>query len=149
MMDEETVIRFFSKVYIPEDDDECWEWLAGNHKDGYGQFFYNGKMFLAHRLSYEFFFGQIPEGLCVRHKKCDNPPCVNPRHLKLGDHQDNMTDRNRKGRQANAMVTESDIVEIRSIYERKELSQYEIAIRFGIGRTQVGRIVNRTHWKTI
>jgi hypothetical protein len=52
---------------------------------------------MAHRASWEAYRGPIPKGMWVLHK-CDTMPCVNPDHLFLGTHQDNMTDKTRKGR---------------------------------------------------
>lgn len=71
----------------------CWIWKAASTGFGYGSF--RNKM--AHRESYELFIGEIPKNLWVLHR-CDNPPCVNPKHLFLGTLQDNITDMVRKGR---------------------------------------------------
>jgi hypothetical protein len=73
-------------------DNGCWEY-TGFKNYGYGEC-NAGKV---HRLSYEYYIGTIPIGLCVLHK-CDNPPCFNPKHLFLGTQRDNMKDRDKKGR---------------------------------------------------
>lgn len=86
--------RFWSKTqYSPG----CWEWTANALKSGYGRFKLDGKQMYAHRVAYELMVGLIPPGVKVRHK-CDNPPCVNPDHLELGTHADNMRDRDERGR---------------------------------------------------
>jgi hypothetical protein len=79
----------------------CWLWIGGKDKDGYGKFkWVNGKDERAHRFSWLFFRGPIPESLFVLHK-CDNTSCVNPDHLFLGTHAMNMGDKKEKGRQRN------------------------------------------------
>jgi hypothetical protein len=86
--------RFWSKV---EKTDYCWNWLAGTVK-GYGIIATSGgKYKFAHRLSFEMVKGEIPEGMQVLHK-CDNPLCVRPSHLFLGDNDVNMQDRTNKKR---------------------------------------------------
>jgi len=76
---------------------DCWEWTAGTNNIGYGMMRDGDKMRTAHRLAYEEFKGIIPKGMQVLHI-CDNPKCINPKHLWLGTIQDNMRDKKEKGR---------------------------------------------------
>lgn len=78
-------------------DTECWEWIGASHKRGYGEVRENGKGVRVSRKAYELWNGEIPNGMEVMHA-CDNPPCCNPQHLKLGTHTDNMLDASSKGR---------------------------------------------------
>jgi len=87
--------RFWKKV---DKSGDCWLWISGRDRPGgYGQFSCAGKQIRAHRYSWELHNGSIPEGLWVLHR-CDNPPCVNPAHLFIGDRKANMDDAAAKGR---------------------------------------------------
>jgi len=97
-----TADRFWSKVSISKDDSHCWTWTGGTCK-GYGTF--RGprpeyRLMRANRMAYILEHGEIPKGMIVRHT-CDNPACVNPKHLILGTHKDNTRDMFERGRARN------------------------------------------------
>jgi hypothetical protein len=75
----------------------CWIWSGKKDLDGYGSIRDGLKMKRAHRVSWEIHRGPIPPGAHVLHK-CNNPACVNPSHLSIGDHKENMSDRKANGR---------------------------------------------------
>jgi hypothetical protein len=75
----------------------CWNWTGYTGTHGYGMMSINSKWRLVHRFSYELHKGRVPDGLYVCHH-CDNRRCVNPAHLFVGSHQDNMDDMCAKGR---------------------------------------------------
>lgn len=76
---------------------ECWHWCGATNQFGYGRMTYEGRLQVAHRLSWAAFRGQIPSGLSVLHT-CDNASCINPAHLWLGTYSDNTRDAWVKGR---------------------------------------------------
>lgn len=92
--------RFWSKV-DKKGEDDCWNWLAYTNNEGYGNFTVEGKKrWNSHRIAYALVFGEIPENMLVCHS-CDNPSCVNPKHLFLGTPKDNTQDKIKKGRCVN------------------------------------------------
>lgn len=91
--------RFEERIQ-PEPMSGCHLWTGSTNKcyGVVGKGGRSGGMFQAHRLSWEFSNGPIPDGLHVLHK-CDTPACVNPDHLFLGTNGDNIRDAIAKGRQ--------------------------------------------------
>jgi hypothetical protein len=75
----------------------CWEIQTFRHVEGYGAMSYRGTLYRSHKLMYMLAVGPVPAGMCVMHK-CDNAPCCNPDHLKLGTRAENNQDMHRKGR---------------------------------------------------
>ena len=114
----------------------CWLWTMGVNPAGYGII----DQKLAHRVSYEAFIGPIPKGSCVLHN-CDNPPCVNPRHLRLGTQTDNMQDVKDRRRFASKLSPEQ-VIAIRD----SGLTPSLLAENFNVCIETVRRIRRKESW---
>ena len=163
--------RFWSNVDV-RGPDECWEWMAGKFSDGYGTFSLgsrtpdSGTTFRAHRVAWRIAKGPIPPTLCVCHQ-CDNPPCVNPRHLFLGTIADNHADRSRKHRTASGdhggarthpecrprgerhgmhKLTASQVLAIRAEYASGRVTQEALGHEYGVNHRHISNIVRRKSW---
>ena len=145
--------RFWPKVSLGHDGG-CWEWTAtrGSH-GGYGVFWDGKRNARAHRVAYELLVGPIPEGLNVLHY-CDNPPCVNPRHLWAGTQGENNADREAKGRgryfvgeeAGFARLTETEVTAIRDEYEAGGIGHRALGRKYGVCHQHISRIINRLTW---
>lgn len=149
--------RFWQHCPIGLPDDECWEWTGFRvNKHGYGGISVaGGKWRGAHVFSWEMSRGRsVPKGRQIMHT-CDNPPCVNPFHLKLGTQTLNNQDRHEKGRtvvargsrQGHSKLTEDQVVAIRYLLEHG-VKQWVIAEEFGITQSNVSYIKNHT-WRHV
>ena len=138
--------------------DDCWLW-TGSKSGGYGAISIAGNPLRATHIALFLENGKAPaKGLCACHK-CDNPPCVNPRHLFIGTIAENNADRHRKGRtvysfipahvkargeaHGSAKLTASQVIAIRESGK----SIRKIAAEYGLGFTQVQRIKSGNAWK--
>lgn len=130
----------------------CWNWRGKLH-NSYGRFWTNGKTIRAHRYSFELHNAKIPPGVLVLHQ-CDNPSCVNPKHLFAGSTTDNMQDMSKKGRCRDqygeknnmAKLNQKDVDNIREIYATGEYFQRQIAVMFNVSLTTINQIVNLKRW---
>lgn len=109
----------------------------------------DGQAKYAHRVSWEFNRGSIPEGMCVLHK-CDVARCVNPDHLFLGTIADNNADMHRKKRHQhgerhyNAKLSEDDVRKIWDL--RGSMRQNDIAKMFGVSHSRISHIYSGKDW---
>lgn len=128
----------------------CLEWTRSKNDRGYGKIRARGRLMYAHRLSYELAIGPVPTELMVLHR-CDNRCCINPDHLFLGTHQENMDDRDAKARQCRGeahgrhKITEADAIEIIGADSRAEA--VSVARRIGISPSHARDIFNGEKWK--
>ena len=151
--------RFWSHVDKSAEPGGCWIWTGALNAAGYGRVYWEKTRHnIAHRVAYQIALGAIPKGMFVLHR-CDNPRCVNPDHLFLGTHQDNMKDMRAKGRSSNAgskrgeanfasKLSREMVERIRFLYSSK-FSVMEISRKTGVPYSNVWRIVHRKSWKHI
>jgi hypothetical protein len=145
-----TEARFLDKV-APPDENGCHLWTACTMPNGYGQFWYVGRMVRAHRYA----AGMLdwPSEIQTRHL-CNVRACVNPEHLTFGSHADNMRDMVEADRQARqkgtdhgmSKLTEEEVLEIRRRYADGGVTQRSLAAEYGVHRGTISRVVHREIW---
>lgn len=151
------IIHRLQKHSVIDQATGCMNW-TGSKRNGYGRLIVgsrkNGrKSVSAHRVSYEIFRGVIPTGLYVCHK-CDNRACINPDHLFLGTHQENIDDREKKGRNKkppdvrgeNHPGRKLDWEKVLQIRGRKGMTHERISAEFGVSRRTITDIIRNKTW---
>lgn len=151
--------RLMSHVSI--EPSGCWEW-QGSTRNGYGRMTIGSrkdgsrKTVSTHRIAYWLHYGEIPDGMEVCHK-CDNPRCVNPYHLFIGTRQDNIDDRERKGRnitftgeeQPRAKLTKKEVKDARWERAYKGTSFQILADRYGVSKKTMINAIKGVTWKCV
>lgn len=146
--------RFESKINR-HSESGCWLWTGAT--TGRGKY-RHGSVGLprlratakASRVAWELYRGRIPDGLQVLHS-CDNPLCVNPEHLFLGTHAENMADMKEKGRSthgeksARAKLTREQVFAIRQSTEAHTV----MAKQFGVPHHAIRQIRKGTTWPDV
>ena len=151
-------IKRFKSKFQTGPNDECWIYTGATVR-GYVQLRTTGtppRMVRVHRISYTLYVGPIPEGVQVLHD-CDVRNCVNPRHLFLGSHTDNMKDMVSKGRQnhgethGRAKLTTKQVLAIRKRYKpgHPKNGKRALSIEFGVTPTHLRSIITNKYWRTL
>ena len=158
--------RFWEKVDRSGGPDVCWPWTEGLDTYGYGQFFYEGKGLPAHRALFLMDGDTLTPDQLVLHS-CDNPPCVNRLHLRIGTRADNTADMIARKRQATgaqitanrntatgeraglAKLTEEQVRAIRTRYAAGGITQLKLGAEYGVHQTGISRIVLGQTWEAI
>lgn len=144
-------VKFLQKV---DKTDSCWLWRGAKHPySGRGQVSFRGKWQYAPRVSYTLFKGEIPKGMLVCHT-CDNPSCVNPSHLWLGDKRSNSHDARKKGRikgkkgdeNPNKRICSEDAYFIRELYKTGDYTLSQLGEHYCISATAIKKIVDGLAW---
>lgn len=143
--DSRILARFWSKVDKVSSGTGCWLWTAATKEGRYGAFKLPTKVERSHRVSWMISNGPIPEKMHVLHR-CDVPLCVNPSHLFLGTHKENMCDMRAKERHHvpdNRRYTQQTIDEIAGL--KGQCFQRLAAERFGVSQTFVSAVWRNVH----
>jgi len=155
--------RLYSKVILNEEK-KCWE-IEPFKGHRYPTLQVGNKPIRANRLSYELYHNKkIPRNKCCLHK-CDNTKCINPEHLFIGTHKQNMRDMINKGRDkkdppigsrcAQHKLVESQVLEIRSllkyVFGRKNIADKyrEFANKYNVSIHTIYCLQKRITWKHI
>lgn len=147
----------FKAFVVPEPMSGCFLWIGARQTtngrrtrkmERYGFFHLAvGHQVYAHRYAWEREYGPIPPGAQVLHH-CDNPACVNVRHLFLGDHASNMSDMRRKKRQSRGHKTKLTEAQVRQI-RTSPLSLRAAAAYYGVDPSTISDIRRRKTWRDI
>lgn len=137
----------------------CWRWKGSHDRLGYGLSYRpksagSPRFERAHRKAWRLTHGPIPEGMHVLHS-CDVRDCINPDHLWIGTHQDNMKDRNDKGKNCygesngNSRLTKNKVTMIRKAYALGGVTQTQLAKQFNVTGMVISKIVRGIMWRHI
>lgn len=150
--------RLFEKIDQSGGPDSCWPWMKGRGVHGYGYMYANGKTRKAHALVLEVVTEEKANGRLALHK-CDNPPCCNPRHLYWGTPQQNVRDRDKRGRQVAlkgeshgcSRLTHDQVLEIRNRHIPRDPVNGGSALgrEFGVHTSTIHLIVKGKHWASV
>lgn len=137
---------------IPLQGTDCWIWTGKRDGYGYGRIKIRGKQRQVHRIMFQLIEGPIDEREILCHS-CDNRACVNPKHLRIGTHKDNATDRESRNRGVRvqgsdhpwAKLTEKKVLKIRA----SKVDPAKLATHYGVSVETIINIQQGKSWKHV
>jgi hypothetical protein len=166
VVDDGLLSRFWAKVDVQGEND-CWEWTAGKQTGGYGSIRDNGKTMTAHRLSLMIHSGPPTDAKMYACHECNNPGCVNPKHLRWDMPKGNHDDRVKAGTHSppppsknnppvlrgadnpRTKLTPEQVLSIREDYEAGKHTALELSKMHEISKPTIYQILSRRSWKHI
>ena len=157
----DTAFEEFESHLIKKNGSDCWGWYGTKDRQGYGYFSFGNKRYKNSRFSYEYYIGEIPDGMfCCHH--CDNPECSRPDHLFIGTPKDNTQDCKIKGRlnttpRRNPVIGEAHgmsklnnkkIKTIKKLFS-DGMDSIQIALIFNVHASTIRRIRLNQTWKHV
>lgn len=150
-------IRRFEDKTIPEPNSGCLLWIAGVNEHGYGVFWNGEALEKAHRFSFRAFVcAELSADSNVCHR-CDNPACVEPKHLFAGTAKQNTDDMWAKSRatvirrigtaQTQAKLNDDKAQQIRVLYATRKHKQRDLATHFGVSQRLIWNVIHHVNWR--
>lgn len=130
----------------------CIEWQMARSAHGYPKIWLQGRIVIVSRYILTMLVGPPEADMKAMHT-CDNPPCINPDHLKWGTHTDNMRDSFAKNRMTRnhgenhhkVKLTESQVREIRSL--KGTMTNVNLGKKYGVSRSAISHVLSGKNWK--
>lgn len=156
MSNKNTPESFWKRVDVKKDD-VCWNWKGAKNNSGYGTLKYQGVSVSAHRLAFKLCGNDVPLVNPMKHNEkqfvlhsCDNPACCNPKHLRLGTHQENMQEAHARNRihhkngtdHIQSVLTANQQTEIKLKF-LKGSTQKELSIEYSVSKGTIYNALNR------
>ena len=130
-------------------DNGCWEFTGGHDSWGYGAIYHEGRQLGAHKASWIAHKGEVGNSHVLH--TCDNRSCINPDHLYLGSHQDNMKDRDLRGRQFSGLtrLSEEEVREIKNFLGTTSRTLEDIGRQFNVTKHTIFDIKRERTWSHV
>jgi hypothetical protein len=138
---------------IRNEQSNCLEWQGSRRSFGHGELRVNSRNDSVHRLMATLIYGE-PNGRYALHS-CDNPPCINPDHLRWGSQKENLLEMQAKGRKfiaygeqtTSSKLTIADVREIRQLFP--SLNKSELARMYGVTQPTIRKVVENITWQNV
>lgn len=157
-LDEKMADIFWSNVNMT-DADACWDWTRYIGHDGYGRFYFEGKVYIAHRVAYMLNINASVSRKIIVRQKCGNKKCCNPAHFDISTRKALLETMAKNGKikgfaqlgedNHSAKLTEKQVIEIKKSFQTGKYSFGKLSKIYRVSRQEIGDIINGERWKWV